>query len=206
MIRILGKIPRDVTVACSGGVDSMAVLDFLRNGKKNVRVAHFNHGTVHARESEEVVLSYCRKNKIPVTIARLAHERPPKVSIEEFWRNERYDFFKTQHGPVITAHHLGDVMEWWMFTALHGDPKLIPQRREDCDVIRPFLMTSKRSFYRWAHKNSVPYMDDPSNDDNTFMRNHIRNNMIQMALKVNPGFEKTMIKKIEKEFKCKKEA
>jgi tRNA(Ile)-lysidine synthetase-like protein len=206
MIRILGKIPQDVTVACSGGVDSMAVLDFLRNGKKNVRVAHFNHNTVHASEAEEVVLKYCANHQIPISVGRLSRERPPRRSIEEFWRNERYDFFRTQPGPIVTAHHLGDVMEWWMFTALHGEPKLIPQSREDCDVIRPFLTTSKRDFYRWAHKNSVSYIDDPSNDDDSFMRNHIRNNMMPMALKVNPGFEKTMIKKVEKEFKCEKEA
>ena len=200
MIRILGKIPRDVTIACSGGIDSMAVLDFLRNGKKNVQVAHFNHGTVHAREAEEVVLSYCRRYNVPITIGRLSKERPPRVSTEEFWRNERYDFFQSLRGPIITAHHLNDVIEWWIFTSLHGESKIIPYERRDCNVIRPFLMTNKSTFYRWANKNEVPYVDDPSNEDDSFMRNHIRNNMIEMSLKVNPGLEKTMIKKIEKEY------
>ena len=206
MIRILGKIPLNVTVACSGGVDSMAVLDFLRNGKKDIHVAHFNHGTVYAREAEEVVLEYCRKHRLPVTIGNLSQERPPKSSLEEFWRDERYGFLSEFSGPIITAHHLSDVMEWWIFTSLHGKPKLIPHTRADCDVVRPFLMTAKRDFYRWAHKNSVPYVEDPSNDDDNLMRSHIRNNMMQTALKVNPGVEKTMIKKIKEEFKCKKEA
>ena len=200
MIRILGKIPRDVTVACSGGIESMVVLDYLRAGKKNVQVAHFNHGTVHAREAEEVVLSYCRKHNVPITIGRLSKERPPRLSIEEFWRNERYDFFRSLKGPIITAHHLNDVIEWWIFTSLHGESKIIPYERPDCNVIRPFLMTNKSTLYRWANKNEVPYADDPSNDDDSFMRNHIRNNMIEMSLKVNPGLEKTMIKKIEKEY------
>ena len=94
MIKILGKIPKEVTVACSGGVDSMAVLDFLRNGKKKITVAHFNHGTAYSRESEDVVLSYCRKHQIPTIIGRLSKERPSKTSVEEFWRDERYSFFK----------------------------------------------------------------------------------------------------------------
>ena len=44
MIKIQGKIPRRVTVAVSGGVDSMACLDFLRR-KHNVIAAFFHHGT-----------------------------------------------------------------------------------------------------------------------------------------------------------------
>jgi tRNA(Ile)-lysidine synthase len=205
MIRILGKIPRDVTVACSGGLDSMVVLDFLRRGKKNVSVVHFNHGTVHAREAEQVVIDYCKMHEIPVVVGRLSKKRPPGTSAEEFWRDERYNFFKTQQGPIVTAHHLGDTMEWWIFTSMHGESKLIPYFREDCYVIRPFLTTAKRCFYRWAVKNKVSYVDDPSNDDDHFMRNHIRHNMMKSALKVNPGFEKTMFKKIEREFKCEKE-
>ena len=47
MIRILGNIPNQVTVACSGGPDSMAIIDFLRKGRKGVTVAHFDHGTDH---------------------------------------------------------------------------------------------------------------------------------------------------------------
>ena len=205
MIKILGKIPREVTVACSGGVDSMAVLDFLRKGKKKITVAHFNHGTVYAREAEDVVLSYCRRHHIPTIIGRLSKERPPKTSVEEFWRNERYEFFSGLKGPIVTAHHLGDVIEWWIFTALHGNPRLIPYRRDDVDVIRPFLTTNKKCFYRWANKSNVPYVEDPSNDDDSYMRNHIRNNMVKMAMKVNPGLEKTMIKKVQKEYSCTKE-
>ena len=31
MLNVLGKLPRDLTVAVSGGPDSMAILDFLSN-------------------------------------------------------------------------------------------------------------------------------------------------------------------------------
>ena len=178
----------------------MVALDFFRQGKRKLHVAHFNHGTVHAREAEDVVLEYCKKYQIPIVVGRLSKEKPSRMSIEEFWRNERYDFLKTQQGPIVTAHHLNDVIEWWIFTALHGDPKLIPHTRDDCNVLRPFLITNKKTLYRWAHKNSVPYVDDPSNDDERFMRNHIRNNIARSALFVNPGLEKTMIKKLKKEW------
>ena len=55
MIRILGKIPKNVTVACSGGVDSMAVVNFLLEGRRNVNLAYFNHDTQHSRKAQEFV-------------------------------------------------------------------------------------------------------------------------------------------------------
>jgi tRNA(Ile)-lysidine synthase TilS/MesJ len=44
MLRILGKLPRELVVAVSGGPDSMAILDFLSNNH-DVTAAYFNHGT-----------------------------------------------------------------------------------------------------------------------------------------------------------------
>ncbi len=41
MIHVTGKIPRRVAVAVSGGIDSMAALDFLRRSHKVV-VLHYN--------------------------------------------------------------------------------------------------------------------------------------------------------------------
>ena len=58
MIKLLGKIPDKIYVACSGGVDSMAALSFLNNKKRDVAVAHFDHGTEHgirAQKSQRTV-------------------------------------------------------------------------------------------------------------------------------------------------------
>ena len=45
MIKQLVDVPRKCFVACSGGTDSMAVLDFLRRSGKVVGVLHFDHKT-----------------------------------------------------------------------------------------------------------------------------------------------------------------
>ena len=58
MIHITGKIPRQVAVAVSGGIDSMASLDLLRRAH-DVLVLHYNHGTPYAPKAEALVRAYC---------------------------------------------------------------------------------------------------------------------------------------------------
>ncbi len=192
MIRIMHDIPIDCTVACSGGPDSMAVLDFLLRGKKRVKIAHFNHGTDHGDEASEFVKDYANENSIDLTYGKLASTKPTSKSWEEWWRDCRYDFFRQIAGPVITAHHLDDVAEWWVFSSLHGEGKLIPSSREN--VIRPFLCTPKSSLMRWCDKHNVPYVVDPTNTHGPHARATLRGNVMPGAYMINPGL-RTVLKK-----------
>lgn len=195
MIKLLGKIPDKVYVACSGGIDSMAALSFLNNGKRNVAVAHFDHGTEHASKAQGFVEEYCVKNNISLVSSSVTRRRSPDESREEYWRNERYSFFKSLDAPVVTAHHINDVAEWWVFSSLHGEPKLIPYKNEN--VIRPFLLTSKQELSRWCDYHNVPYVKDPSNQNLAYMRNLIRHRIMPHCTKVNPGLTKVLVKKIK---------
>ena len=55
MIKFLGELPRKCVVAFSGGVDSVAVADFLLNGGRDVTLAFFHHGTPTSTAAEEFV-------------------------------------------------------------------------------------------------------------------------------------------------------
>ena len=179
----------------SGGPDSMAILDFLRRGKKNLTVLHYNHGTLFAKEAERIVSDYCFKHNIDLIIDRLIEEPPPGESLENFWRKFRYNFFeKSTFLPIITCHHLDDAVENWLFTSLHGNPMMIPLARDQ--FIRPFLATSKDVLVDWCDRKDVPYILDPSNNDVSFMRNYIRHQLMPQVLHVNPGLKKVIKKKI----------
>jgi len=195
MIRILGKIPKKVTLACSGGLDSMAALDFLIKGRKEVSVAYFNHGTDHGDIAEKFVQGYCKDNSIPFTAGLISRERSIDESPEEHWRNERYSFFNSLDGKIVTAHHLDDVVEWWVFTSLHGDPRLMPS--SNGKIIRPFLSTRKSDLLDWVSRKFVPFVSDPSNDEVRYSRNRIRHNIIPEMIEINPGLSKVIRKKIE---------
>jgi len=95
MIKLLGSIPNKIAIAVSGGPDSMAALNFLRNGgKREVLALHFNHGTGrHSVEAEALLQCYCEDNGVPLVVGQLSRGKLKEESKEEFWRNERYSFF-----------------------------------------------------------------------------------------------------------------
>lgn len=192
MIHILGHIPQEALIACSGGPDSMAVLDFLSNSR-SVSALFFNHGTETSHKSEAIVKEFCKTKKVPLTIGRIARERDKKESLEEYWRNERLRFYQQFDGEIITAHNLDDAVETWIFSSIHGKPSLIPFRYKN--VIRPFLTTQKRTLLSWCIRKEVPFYIDPSNCDvDSFPRARIRNIIVPEILKINPGIYKVVKK------------
>jgi tRNA(Ile)-lysidine synthase len=194
MLRFLGHLPPCCFVAVSGGCDSMAVLSFLSNRKTKPTVAYFNHGTAHGAEAEVFVRQYCADNALDLIVGHISRAKAADESPEEHWRNERYAFLEALPGPVVTAHNLDDVMETWIFTSLHGEPRLIPQARNN--VTRPFLLTPKSEMREWCVRKNIPWIEDPSNKDVHYMRNHIRHNIVPAALVVNPGLRKVLFKKL----------
>lgn len=194
MIKLQSKLPRKLYLACSGGVDSMAALDFLRRNHI-VEVLHFDHGTAHGEQAKEFVVNYCIKNNIAFKVDCVKQTIPPGPSKEEWWRERRYEFFDHyQDHPVITCHHLDDCVETWVWSSMHGTGKWIPYRRGN--VIRPFRLTRKRDFEMWCRIHNVPWIEDSSNEDIHYTRNYIRHEMMPHVLRVNPGIHKTIAKKV----------
>ena len=197
MIKLQGKLPREVFVACSGGVDSMAVVDFLKRNH-DVTVCYFDHSTAHSWYAREFVAQYCTDNNLPMLMGTVGYARAePGQSKEEFWRNERYKFLHGINAEVITAHHLDDCVETWVWSSMHGTGKIIPYRNKN--VIRPFRGTRKRDFQLWCDLKNVPHIEDDSNADTCYTRNYIRHEMMPHVLRVNPGIHKTIAKKVKDE-------
>ena len=194
MIHLLEKIPKNVNIAVSGGVDSMALLKFCMNGKREINVLNVDHGTPYGAEAREFVESFCHKHDIPFEVRAIVAQQDPECSKEEFWRNERIRFFQG-YKPILTAHHLDDVIEWWIYSSAHGEPKLIPSKRDN--IIRPFLITPKIDLINYCIDNKVPWMEDKSNLDLSYRRNFVRHKLVPLYKELN-GIEKVMIKKLKK--------
>ena len=193
MIKLQGKLPRNLFVACSGGIDSMAALDFLRRNHE-VTVCYFDHGTDHSRRAFDFMVEYTAQQGLPMMHSKILRDKSKDESWEEFWRNQRYQFLHKLRGPVVTAHHLDDCVETWVMSSMHGTGKWIPYRRDN--VVRPFRLNRKRELELWANLKCVPHIEDDSNKDTCYTRNYVRHEMMPHVLRVNPGIHKTIRKKV----------
>jgi tRNA(Ile)-lysidine synthase len=193
MIKFIGSLPKHCTVAFSGGVDSVAVADFLLRGKREVRLAFFHHGTGTSDAAQSFVEEFARDRGVELVCGRLLRDRRGDESQEEFWREERYRFLSSLEGEVVTAHHLDDAVETWLFNSIHGKPRTIPYRNGN--VVRPFLTTPKAELVSWCQRKGLKWTEDATNCDVAYMRNLIRHQIVPNALKVNPGL-RTVVRKM----------
>lgn len=196
MIKIGCKIPRSVTIAFSGGVDSVAVADFLRRNH-NISLLFVHHNTATSEKALSVVQRCAAEWEVPLLV-RYIRDKNNKQSQEQFWREERYRIFHSMEDSIITCHHLDDCVETWVWSCMHGCGKLIPVNNGN--VIRPFLSTRKDSFIRWCVRKELLWAEDESNADTRYTRNYIRHNMMPHVLQVNPGIHKTIKKKVIQQY------
>ena len=108
-----------VVVACSGGPDSMALLDVILKlrDKRNINIicAHVNHKLRIESEQEKVdVENFCKNNKIIFEYMEIT--KYDKDNFHAQARNIRYDFFdklmkKYNAKYLFTAHHGDDLIE-----------------------------------------------------------------------------------------------
>ena len=183
-------------IACSGGLDSMFAFHFLRT-TRSVVLVYFDHGTEHSKDALQFVSEQARKYDTFLRVGRISNPDLPKgQSQEEHWRKERYAYLDTL-GPaavVVTGHHLNDAVETWVWSSCHGTPKIPLLVRGN--VYRPFLACKKAAMKEWMVKRGYEWIEDPSNQDTDYTRNHIRKNVLPQLEKVNPGLDTVIQKKV----------
>lgn len=204
MIKLVGHLrPSQIQgVALSGGVDSMALLSFLRNRRPDAVTAYFfDHGTENSKLAREFLTDYCLDEEIVLRVGLLEAAKDPRDSWESHWRSYRYAWLHQQASEnghyIATAHHLNDVAETYVWGMAHGHPRFIHYVQPWGDskrIVRPFLLTPKQELIKWCYRHKTPYIEDLSNEDISFTRNRIRRNIIPEMEQVNPGFLRTVAK------------
>ena len=181
-------------IAFSGGVDSVAIGHRLQR-YLDVELIFIHHGTENSEKAlHETVTPFSKEFGVTLHVHTINTIVDKNESQESHWRNERYKIFHSYDGPVVTCHHLDDCVETWIWSSLHGNPRIIPYSNRN--VIRPFLTHRKEKLIQYAHHHGLTWTEDLSNMDDKYIRNHIRHNMMKDVLKVNPGIHKTIRKKV----------
>ena len=174
-------------VACSGGPDSMALLDQLNKQGKDIVVAHVNYKHRDTADRDEnIVKEYCRKYDIPVRVCYPVHE---KGNFQAWARDVRYAFFEKVADEFDTkilyvAHQMDDVIETYLFQKKRNmvcDWYGLKEEsiRHGYQIIRPLLSFTKNELQQYCNENGVSFGIDESNLTNHYTRNVIRHTQIE---------------------------
>lgn len=209
-----GGRPTTVVVAVSGGGDSMALLHLLTRMRDewtlNLVVAHLDHSIrPDSREDASFVVEMAERWTVPVETNRL----PPEAltgsgNLEATARRRRYQFLAQvaadyqEDGCVVdvaVAHTANDQAETVLMNLIRGSgmpglagmravtPLLLQNRPvPGVRVVRPLLGVSRSEIMRYLEEHDIPWREDPSNQDRTFIRNRIRHEILPLLKKINP--------------------
>lgn len=184
------SLPRKFWVAVSGGIDSMAVLNFLNKPARQdalLGILHVNHNTgAFADEAHNFVRTYQKHYGIRAEYHVIDGHPPQGQSKEAWWRDQRYSFFHSFNGPVILAHNFDDCLEEYiMCTMVRGYSSTIPYRNGNC--IRPFRLWKREGIKQYMEKFGHKWVEDPTNFNTNYKRNYIRHELVPRIKELNPG-------------------
>ena len=182
-----------VTVAISGGADSVALLFalYLLKDTLDIRLsaAHFNH---HLRgpesdRDEDFVREFCGRYDIPLTVGH-GQIVPGKKGLEAAARDARYAFLRSLPGKIATAHTADDNAETVLMhlvrgTGLKGLGGIAPRNGA---VIRPLLTCTRQDVEDFCAEWCLSYITDSSNEGDAFLRNRLRHHVLPLLKQENP--------------------
>lgn len=193
-------------IALSGGVDSVVLFNELTKLKKefgfHLTAIHVNHNVQKdSHEWKDFCAEMCKENQIKFVSRTLRKKNKNISNLEKKLREERYKIFQNildKNSILFMGHHLDDAIETFFLRALRGSGidglSSIPEQRSlgDGKLIRPFLNISKSDLLLRAKKEKLKFIDDPSNKDNSFDRNYLRNIVLPRIEKRWPSYRKNL--------------
>ncbi len=192
-----------ILVACSGGVDSMVLVDVLLKLNYNISLAHCNF-QLRGKESDadELFLhDFAMKHNIPFYTIKFdtkGYKQNRDVSTQMAARELRYEWFekiRNENGYhcIATAHHLDDQLETILLNITKGTgfKGLTGMQPKNGYIIRPLLEISKQEILRYANENKIQYREDSSNATDDYQRNLIRHQVVPQLEKINLALHET---------------
>ncbi len=206
-----------VLLAVSGGRDSVALLAAMVTLAEEpgrhyaLCVAHLDHQLRDdSHQDAAFVEQLAREHSLPCVVARIdiaKQARERQLSIETAARQARYEFLAdaaAQLGcpTIATAHHRDDQVETVLHRLLRGTHLRglggMPAKRRlqtGALLIRPLLDCSRDTIATYADQCSLTWRDDPTNTENAYTRNAIRNDLLPyLAERFNPNVEEAILR------------
>ncbi|MBW6457578.1 MAG: tRNA lysidine(34) synthetase TilS [FCB group bacterium] len=191
-----------IALALSGGLDSVALLHVVMELQSKwhwkLAILHVDHGL--RPESDPKESAFCRelaatyhlpyfekklellKPKKKTQYRSLVKNNPGPESLARIARYQAFDVWaeELRCDALFTAHHANDQAETVLYRMLTGSGigglKGIPVKRGI--YRRPLRSILRSELEAYVHAKGLSYCEDPSNKNETFIRNRIRHTLL----------------------------
>lgn len=196
-----------LAVAYSGGADSTALLHACAHRWPGQVVAiHVHHGLQDAADGFEV---HCRQTcavlNVPLSVAHVDARHQAGQSPEDAARQHRYaaliqharQAFAQPAASIALAQHADDQVETLLLALSRGAGvaglAAMPAQwhKEGLHWSRPLLGVSAADIRSWLRRQGIAWIEDPTNADDGYTRNRIRQQLLPVLEQVFPQFRDT---------------
>lgn len=198
-----------IVVGVSGGADSMALLAILGELGYYCIAAHCNF---HLRDGESdrdylFVKDFCQQNHIEfvsIDFDTYVYMAEKAISLEMAARELRYNWFRQVKkefaaDKIAVAHHLDDSVETVLInlirgTGIRGLRGISPKNG---DIVRPLLCLYRNEILEYLDIHQINFVTDSTNNENIYIRNKIRLDVIPLLKAINPSAVQSIVKTSE---------
>lgn len=193
-------------VGLSGGRDSVVLLHALDRLRARGRVGslaaiHVDHGlSANAGTWAGFCAEFCRQLGVPLDIVHVEVPRDDGEGLEAAARRARHRVFAGCCADWLAlAHHQDDQVETVLFRLLRGAGVAgaagMPAERSQAGgprLIRPLLDVPRALIAGYAAENSLVWVEDESNADCRYRRNHLRQAVLPRIEEAFPAAARTL--------------
>ncbi len=203
--RTLVEPNKTYLLACSGGLDSIALAHLLHSAGIRFELAHVNFGLRDAESDgdEEFVTNWAQDRSIPIHVHRAdTVEWADKngISIQMAAREIRYAYFekiRTQQNleGIILAHHQDDQLETIFLNLVRGTgiEGLYGMSERRGWLIRPLLPFSRAQLESYMEEVKQTWREDRSNASSDYKRNKLRHSGLPALYNLEPDTRQNLL-------------
>ena len=183
--RLINKQEK-VLIGVSGGMDSVALANFLHQIGYKIGIAHVNYQLRGNNSNLDMELVENLANKLNVKFHLIKKTKPESSVNTQLWaRSLRYEFFNDLcfefgYEKIATAHHSNDSLETMLINLSRGTGinglSGIPKQRGN--IVRPFLETTRQDIEAYVEEHNLEYREDMRNHQSDYLRNIFRNQVL----------------------------
>ena len=176
---------KKLLLCVSGGIDSIFlyhnILALKTKYNFKIGLAHVNYNTSKISYKamnlcKELSTSNCHPLYLKV------YNKTIKSNFEHAAREVRYNFFNQikeveGYDYILTAHNKDDFLETLYMQREIDDFSILPYSNSPNYMLRPLLDIKREEIEEYITNKNYLYMDDPTNLDTRYKRNHIRINV-----------------------------